>query len=126
MREEIIAGIKNAMTRGQSLELAAQSLVNAGYNPQEVKAAVQTISTGASNIVYSRSSESAGSKGSAPQAPVDPTPASKEIEKPPLPQLPKTGIKQKGSRKMGIIIFMVFLLVVFISAIGYLIYYLAT
>ncbi len=51
MRDEIIAGIRNAIARGQSVEQAARSMINAGYNPQEVKIAVQSVSTGVSNMV---------------------------------------------------------------------------
>jgi hypothetical protein len=51
MREEIIAGLQNAVARGQTLEQAAQSFINAGYNPQEVKAAYQMLSSGASNVI---------------------------------------------------------------------------
>ncbi|MBS3076802.1 hypothetical protein J4233_00870 [Candidatus Pacearchaeota archaeon] len=51
MRDEIIAGMKNAVARGQTLEQAAQSFINAGYNPQEVKAAYQMLSSGASNVI---------------------------------------------------------------------------
>lgn len=51
MRDEIVAGLKNAVARGQTLEQAAQSFINAGYNPQEVKAAYQVLSTGASNVI---------------------------------------------------------------------------
>ena len=50
MREEIVAGLQNAAARGQTLEQAAQSFINAGYNPQEVKAAYQMLSSGASNV----------------------------------------------------------------------------
>ncbi|MDO8459719.1 MAG: hypothetical protein Q7S74_01285 [Nanoarchaeota archaeon] len=53
MRDEIVAGIKNAVDRGSSVEEAAQSFVNAGYNPQEVLEATQFIlGGGASNIIY--------------------------------------------------------------------------
>lgn len=36
-RPEIIAGIKNAIERGCSLDLAIQSFINAGYNKQDVQ-----------------------------------------------------------------------------------------
>jgi hypothetical protein len=51
MRDEIVAGLQNAVARGQTLEQAAQSFINAGYNPQEVKAAYQMLSSGASNVI---------------------------------------------------------------------------
>ena len=43
MNEEIIGGIKNALERGISLDKAAQSFINAGYNPKEVQEAVQVL-----------------------------------------------------------------------------------
>lgn len=51
MKDEIFYGIKNAMERGSSLEEAAQSFINSGYNPEEVKEAISMISSGASTIV---------------------------------------------------------------------------
>lgn len=51
MRDEIIAGMQNAVARGQTLEQAAQSFINAGYNPQEVKAAYQMLSSGATTTL---------------------------------------------------------------------------
>jgi len=43
IKEEIAAGIKNAIERGDSLEKAKQSFINAGYNPQEVEQAAASI-----------------------------------------------------------------------------------
>jgi hypothetical protein len=53
MKEDILAGLKNALERGSSLEVAAQSFINAGYNPVDVKEAASVISSGASNLVSS-------------------------------------------------------------------------
>ena len=128
MRDEIVAGLRNAIVRGQSLEQAVQSFINAGYNPQEVKAAAQIISTGVSSIVYPRPSKSVSqpqAKSRTPAAPFAPSPP-KEEDKHTLPQSPKTSVRQKGGGKVGIIIFIIFLLLVFVSAIAYLIYYLAS
>ncbi len=44
MREEIIVGMRNALERGESIERAVQTFINAGYNPFEVRAAAQMIS----------------------------------------------------------------------------------
>ena len=46
MREEILFGLKNAMERGDSLEKAVQSYINAGYNPMEIRAAANMLSEG--------------------------------------------------------------------------------
>ncbi len=50
MIEEIIAGLKNAMVHGASLEQAMQSFINAGYNPIEVRQAAQSLLQGATTI----------------------------------------------------------------------------
>ncbi len=50
MREDIIAGLKNALERGSTLEKAVESFINAGYSPAEVKEAAQSLSFGALSI----------------------------------------------------------------------------
>jgi uncharacterized membrane protein len=45
-KEEIKAGIQNAINRGDSLQKAMQSFVNAGYNIEEVKKAAQEVNMG--------------------------------------------------------------------------------
>jgi hypothetical protein len=45
MKEEIVQGLRNAIERGYSLESAAQSFVNAGYNPREVQEAMAILSS---------------------------------------------------------------------------------
>ena len=52
MREEILAGLKNALERGESLERAVQSFINAGYNPAEVRQAAQLLSDGALSTLH--------------------------------------------------------------------------
>ena len=52
MKDEILACLKNATSRGENVEKAAQSLINAGYNPQEVRETARFLSEGASNIIY--------------------------------------------------------------------------
>ena len=44
MKEEIVSGLRNALERGESIEQASQTFINAGYNPFEVRAATQMIS----------------------------------------------------------------------------------
>ncbi len=52
MQNEIAAGLHNALERGEPLEHAIQTFVNAGYNPQEVQAAAQIlVSEGVSSII---------------------------------------------------------------------------
>ncbi len=50
MNEEILAGIKNARERGFSIEEAARSFINAGYNPSEVKEVATFLSRGISPL----------------------------------------------------------------------------
>ena len=46
VRADIVSGIRNAVERGESIELAMQSMINAGYNAEEVKSAAQMLSSG--------------------------------------------------------------------------------
>jgi hypothetical protein len=57
MDNEIVDGIRNAMSRGESLERATQSFISAGYNEGEVRAAAQSITSGASQIAYPQPGE---------------------------------------------------------------------
>ncbi len=43
-KEQILAGLKNAIERGYSLELAKQSFINAGYNPRDIEEAANELS----------------------------------------------------------------------------------
>jgi len=45
-KEEMIAGLRNAVSRGESLENAKLSLVNAGYIYSDVEEAAKEINTG--------------------------------------------------------------------------------
>ena len=51
MREDIVAGLRNALEHGASLEQAVQSFINAGYNAVEVRQAAQTLSGGVTSII---------------------------------------------------------------------------
>ena len=42
-KEEILAGLKQAIERGESLEQAKQSFINAGYNTREVEEAAASL-----------------------------------------------------------------------------------
>lgn len=50
-KEELAAGLRNAIEHGSSLDEAVQSFINAGYNPQDVKDAKEIVSLGASSII---------------------------------------------------------------------------
>lgn len=49
VRYDILAGIKNAVERGYSIEKARQSLINAGYSVNEVNEAINYITGGVSS-----------------------------------------------------------------------------
>jgi len=68
MNEEILAGIKNAIVHGFSMEEAANSFINAGNNPSEVKEVVSYITKGISPLPsLSRTTETAVQKEMAAQ-----------------------------------------------------------
>jgi len=43
MREDIVAGLKNAFERGESMEKAVNAFINAGYNQNEVEEAAKSL-----------------------------------------------------------------------------------
>ncbi len=45
-KKEIFAGIKNAIERGETLEQAKQTFINAGYSKEEVEEAVASLGRG--------------------------------------------------------------------------------
>jgi hypothetical protein len=47
IKEEIIAALKNALERNQSLDEASKTLSSAGYNPLDVQEAVRFVQSGA-------------------------------------------------------------------------------
>ena len=55
-KDEIAAGIRNAMERGSSVEDAIQSFINAGYNPNEIEEAASAINP-SSILVLSNDSQ---------------------------------------------------------------------
>jgi len=46
MRKDIYGGLKNALERGENLEQAVRSFINAGYPESEVRQTAQTLSSG--------------------------------------------------------------------------------
>jgi hypothetical protein len=59
MKEEIIGGLRNALERGETIEKAMQSFVNAGYSPNEVREAAIAINPSASGLLYGQPAPSA-------------------------------------------------------------------
>lgn len=105
MSKEIMAGLRIALERGSSLKKAAQTFLNAGYNPMEVEAAAKMISSGggAVSIVEAR----------------EPQPAVAMPQK----QIP---LPQKRKKGRGLVISLIVLaIIILLGAIGYLVYVLA-
>lgn len=48
MRADIFGALKNAVEKGEPIEKAVRSFINAGYNENEVREAAQALSSGAS------------------------------------------------------------------------------
>ena len=46
VREDLVAGLRNAVERGNSLESAKQSFLNAGYSSEDVEQAVNYLHSG--------------------------------------------------------------------------------
>ena len=128
-RDEIAAGIRNALERGSSLEEAVQSFINAGYNPNEVEEAAS---------VFSASGLSMASSGEKPRATPFNIIQSNEQQVPedissaalnkPIPQIQKPiamssissiyqNIPQKKKSNIFLIIFLIILLLIVIGAI---------
>ncbi|MBS3100070.1 hypothetical protein J4463_02540 [Candidatus Pacearchaeota archaeon] len=53
VRQDILSGLKNAVERGYSLNSAKQSLINSGYNLNEVNEAASYLSSGIESSQYS-------------------------------------------------------------------------
>lgn len=51
MKEEIVGGIRNALSHGESIEKAVQTFINAGYSPHEVREAASVVSPSAANVL---------------------------------------------------------------------------
>ncbi len=51
VREDIVAGLKNAVERGEGIETAKQSFISAGYPREEVEEASNLIQSGSALII---------------------------------------------------------------------------
>jgi len=56
VREDIVAGLRNALERGYSLQIAKQSFISAGYSEMEVEDAARYVSTGVLSSTQDRMS----------------------------------------------------------------------
>jgi hypothetical protein len=96
--EDLASALKNAVDRGQNLERAATSLVNAGYDPQEVTAAVQMVAKMASSQPAKVSLNPLQTS-----TPVQLTQRPQIQQQNNFAKLPRTGFKQKVKGK-GLVI----------------------
>lgn len=90
---ELIAGLKNAVDRGYSLELAVQSFINAGYNRQDIEDSARSLGYGGGIISHAPSQQPQPSQPSAqPQlrTPAPQYPPQPQVQKlPPQNQIPQ-------------------------------------
>lgn len=107
--EEILTGLNNALSRGQSLQSAMQSLINAGYNSQEVIEASHYAGTGVTGAI---SSISPISQRPIQQSPLRAPQFQQQISKE-QPQI----TRQKRKVSIGVIILIIALLVL-LAALG--------
>jgi len=126
MNNEIVAGLKNAVERGVSLDSAVQSFINSGYNPVEVKEAARILSSGggASQIVNPTNAQSTPQ----PKIPVqnvaqrkNASPVQTNTGKPVVSD-PSTPTQKKSKRRIIIIGLATLFLLGFIGALIYLVY----
>jgi len=127
MREDIVAGIKNALDRGVPLERAVQSFLNAGYNPIEVRQAAESLTEGATSITnqnfsqpklpdINKSLKPVPNALSVPNSPIVNTLPKKLID---IRQMPST----RNNRKTMLIAVLVFVLLLLIGGLVYMILY---
>lgn len=107
MKDEIEAGLKNAVERGEKLEDAMASFINAGYNPAEVRQAASSLTHGAVSIM--NATHFNFPKQERPEEP--PSTHTQEI-KPSQYSLPK-----KSSKKTILLIILIIILILLIAGI---------
>ena len=128
MREDIIAGLKNALARGESLEKAIQSFINAGYNPIEVKQAAESLTQGAMSI---SNPETERARLPMPAPPQIPQQIPQQFQNPSQVAYPKrlsdirqTPVIKTGSGKRTfLIIFLILMLLLLIGGLIFMIFY---
>jgi len=115
-KEEIAAGLKNALDRGSSIEEAVQSFVNAGYNANEVMEAASLLGQGVSKIIQPAVTA---------QAQAAPAVYFSSVPIPPSSQLTETKTEAKEAKKPDkmkwiLIISLILLLIILAGSIIYL------
>jgi hypothetical protein len=130
VNEEILGGLRNALERGYSFEMAVQSFINAGYNQNEVREAAEYISHGAMPLIHPESIPAVQMQN---MGPVRTAPIMSNIPMAPAftsiqPQIPPSADKpsflssiQEDKGKMILIGGIILSLLIIFGAIGYVI-----
>ncbi len=105
MKEEIIGGLRNALDRGESIEKAMQSFINAGYSAAEVREAAGMINPSATSVLYGQPSPAGTSSGvkaagsaSTPNAPTTPSSSTPTRPVSPAPTQPSGTSPQPATK----------------------------
>ena len=130
-KEELIGGLKNALDRGENLEKAIQSMVKAGYNPQEVNEAAKLAGRKGATAIISPEKEAAApvekkkglfhmfGKKEESKAPAPGTPSPTEKAKPEEKVEAKKAIKEgKEKKKASKTIVIIIIALVVLTLIG--------
>ena len=124
MRTDILSGLKSAIEHGYSLGQAVQSLLNSGYNPQDVKEAADTLQGKVSSVSpqvapyqTNPSTQATFSPSFAP-APQQPQPYSA----PTLQQIAVPAPSNQKEAGKGIVISIIILLIIVLAGLGFTIY----
>lgn len=108
VREEIVAGLRNAVERGQTIQQAMQSMINAGYQLNEIQEASGYVNMGA-----------IGSMQQVPQAYVSQEQYNPSSEESTI-QAPANNKKSAPNIK---VIILVLILVLLLAGVGTMIYF---
>jgi len=98
--KELIGGLKNALERGEKIERAKQTFLNAGYSPKEVAMAIKKLPATTPILAPTKDKASLGKPG----------------EKPPAKLLPASSTTPKKKSKLLLIIIIIISALVLIGA----------
>ncbi len=115
MKEELVAAIKNALGRGQTVEQAIASLINAGYQPNDVREAAGTFS-GATNIISQQTKPIEVKNQASPTPEGNPIPEVNRAQSVQATPQRNTPIYPQKKSSHGLIIFLVVLLLLLVAA----------
>lgn len=95
-KEEIIAGLQNAVARGEPLEKAVGSMILAGYPPAEVEDSARYVNMG----IIGRASPSP-QQSTVQSAAVEQNPITNSSEKNQAAQISNTAVQEPQKKKSG-------------------------